>query len=497
MCISKTLLNYLLSLSLFILFAGCLNPAGIPVRPENIVEKELLFSPKEPERFELNNGLVVLYAYDPELPLMQGTLYLPGGSLYDPDGLVGLADAVGSQMRDGGISGLSPDLLDRRLDDLAANIDSGYGDEYGQVSFSCLSEDFSEVFDLFNKVVREPRFDAFRLSLWKQLSLDSIRRRQEDPDTIATMTFRELVYGKGSPFARWKNASSIEHINVEAMRKFHGRFVRPDGARLAIWGSLPRGQVYALIGKYFSDWKKGKEELPKPPIVDSQINPGIYLVDKQFSQAAIVIGHLGPPRNTDDRYAMGVFNYMFGWSGFSSVLFKEVRTNLGLAYSVWGGLVPSLSAGTFQVRVGTRVAKAPKAASKVIQLIQRSKSVIPSVANVEDAKRSIKRSFVFKFSSAGSRVSRKAKLEMLGFPKDYDRMYLRRIERVNPVLVSNVPKKWIDPDKLIIVVVGDVSVDNLRREFIKEMPVYLVKFVSEPEAPTAWTGNLEDKPVKN
>jgi zinc protease len=219
------------------LFSAC---ASIPSRPDALGNDPLEFSPRKVESWELANGLKVFYLFDDELPHVKGTLYFPGGSLYEPQNLAGLASATGAQMRDGAIQGVSPEQFDKQLADLAATIETSFSDEFGSASFYGLSEDFEKVIKLFSQIVLKPGFNDNRLALWKKIARESIRRRRDDPSAMAGMAFNNLLYGTGSPFSNQPDFSSVDRISREDMVKFHQTFLRPDRAILAVSGNITR-----------------------------------------------------------------------------------------------------------------------------------------------------------------------------------------------------------------------------------------------------------------
>ncbi|MCB0322159.1 MAG: insulinase family protein [Bdellovibrionales bacterium] len=476
----KTLHLHVLSVCCVVLLAACTAHQPIPNRPESIETGEVNFEIPEPERWELPNGLTVLYYYNDELPQMRGTMYFPGGSLTDYSGVPGLLEATGNQMREGSIEGVSPQALDKRLDDLAASIESGFGDEYGSVGFYSLEEDFPEVFKLFTAVIRKPAFDASRLKLWQQLANEAIRRRRDAPDTMANMAFADLVYGPDSQFAKVASPESVAKVTRREMQKMHRLFVRPDGAYLAISGSIPRKQVEPMIQQAFGDWPRGVEQRPPLPELRHSVEPGIYLLQRDFDQATIIIGHRGPPRHIPDVYPLKIFNQLFGHSGFGSVLFNRIRSQLGLAYSVYGGVFPGTVEGLFQIAMGTRVNQAPTAIRTALEITKEAEQASPPEDDFVDAKAAVTRSFVFRFADPAFVVNRVAILELLGFPPGYDQQYLDRIAEVSPEAVREAAAKWIAPEDVVIVVVGNVTPEELRSVFGEQFPIRTFTFDTEP-----------------
>ena len=451
----------------FAAFVGCQSfiagGKSAPSHPEDLQSPPIEFSVPQIERFIMPNGLVIYYRYNSETPDVRGTLYLPGGGLWDPPKLAGLARAAGAQLRDGGTEQFNAHALDEHLDRLAASIDSSFGDEYGNISFYCLAEDFKEVFSVLSQILQKPAFEEPRLALWKKLAVDNIRRRRDNPETIAEMAFRKLVYGLNSPYAAYPSAESVSLISRQELRAFQRRFVRPDGAILALSGALSLEELKQALNEHFSNWPKGAEPLPQYPPAETAQHAGVYFLPREFGQVTVKMGHLGPPRNTADSFDIAVFNRVYGDGFFGSLLFTEVRTKMGLAYSINGGLYSKDAAGVFEIDLGTRKDGLINALRTITSITQQALGSLPDKQRTAKAQTSLERSFLFRFASPDQIVNRAALLELLHFEKDYDRNYLQRLREVTPDTILAAARKWINLNQLVTVVVGQVTEEQLRQ----------------------------------
>ena len=483
--LSKSLI-VLVSLALAVFMASC---SGIPSRPDDLGLEPVEFKLTKPERWELANGLVILYQQDDEVPLVGGTLYVPNGSIYSSKEDLGVASACGSQLREGGVKGLSPEALDEKLDSLGASVESGMSDEYATAGFSSLTEDFEEVFDIFAKMIKQPSFNQKRYQLWKQLSRNGIARRKDSPDTMGSMSFAKVVFGWDGPYSRTLNLESLEKVSLQKVRKFHAENYGPVGSILTISGSVSKKRLKAALEKHFASWPAQKIIHSGPPQVTEEFKPGIYILEKDLDQASIRIGHRGPKRHGDDWFAMKIFNRIFGHGSFESTLFNRIRTELGLAYSVWGGINPGAEVGTVELYAGTRSEKAKEAILESIKVVKQVQAEAPEEERLKAAIESSQKSFVFSFASSGSIVSRQSILELLGYPEDYNETYVENLAAVTTDEVLEVAKRHMDTKDLAIVVVGRVKAEDFTGEFQQqlkeitgvELPVISLGFTHEPE----------------
>ncbi len=462
---SRAIKSFTTAFMVMALVAGCSNSIRVSGSGSVSATDEVSrFVPPEPARWKLSNGLEVIFLRDDELPLVKGRLMMRGGSLWADRYPLGTTSAMGEGMRTGGAGGLSADALDKELERLAAGISSSFSTEFGGVSFSCLTNDAERVFELFSDVVMRPRFEGDRLALWKGQALEGIRRRVEDPSTVASIAFTQIVYGD-TPYGRVSRSRDISAIQRTHLLELHRHLVRPDGALLVVTGKIEQAKVAELAERYFGAWAPRGEALPPAPPVDHEPKPGIYFIGLPFAQASVKFGHLGVARFTPDYPAIDVFNEVFGSGGFGSRLMKRVRTELGLSYGVYGGIAPGRVRGTNYVFVQTKADSTGAAVNESIRELERLQQEAPSVDEVAEKKLAISNSYVFNFGSQDEIAGRLASHELLDYPKDYDKTYLGKVQAVGPAEVQAVAASRWQPSKLVIVVVGnDASYAALEKE---------------------------------
>lgn len=443
------------------------------------------FRPVEPVRWQLSNGLTVFYLEDNELPLVKGKLFMRGGSLWVPADRSAAIGAMGDQLRQGGAGKLDADQLDLELEKLAASVSSSFGAEFGSISFSCLSDDLDRVFGIFADVLLKPRFNRERLVLWKGQALEGIRRRVEDPGTVATLSYQQLLY-RGTPYGRVVTEQEVSRVDQTVLQSLHKEFVRPNGAILVITGRVPREKVAQLVTESLGGWAPRENgELPPAPPIPQEPTPGIYFVKLPFAQTTVQMGQLGVPRLTPDHAAIDVFNEVFGSGGFGSRLMKRIRTELGLSYGTYGGIAPGAVRGSNYIFIQTKAESTADAIKEGINVLTAMQSEAVSTAELDERKRTISKSFIFNFDSPESVIARRARLELLKFPQDFDATYLSKIEAVGPIEVEEVSKSRWDVKKFVVVVVGNDHALEAVQKMMKApppsfegMPLHQVTFES-------------------
>lgn len=405
------------------------------------------------ETWNLDNGLKVYFSHDPELPLVSTSLFIPRGSFWESAKERGIYQALGDNMRAGGTLNLSPQELDRELEKLAATISSSFGQEFGAVTSAGLSTDFDKIFALMSEVLLRPRFDRDRLSLWKGQNNEAIKRRVDDPMTVAALSMRELLIG-GSPYGAVTDSQDILKITRPKLRTHHSKVVIPDGALLAISGNITREQAERTVEKYLGDWQKSTSSLALPSPFPPQKNTGIYFIEQPLAQTTILIGQLGPERFSPDQYAIEVFNQYFGSGGFGSVLMKKIRTEMGLAYGIFGSILPGYGRGRALINLQTKPESCGPAIVESLKSLQQVQENEIEFEDLIETKKGISNTFIFNFTSPSQVLARKVQFDLLGYPKDFDQQYLKNIQAVTSEDVKNAARKRWDFNEFVVVVVG-------------------------------------------
>src|SRR5215813_125106 len=170
------------------------------------------FHPQLPKRIQFENGMVVFLQEDHELPLIDGTAYIYGGSKSEPAEKIGLVSIYGGAWRTGGTKSKTGDQFDDELEARAARIESGGGQDTTAVSFSCLKADFDFVLNDFNDILRNPEFREDKIEITKNSMKTAIARRNDDVGQIAGRESTRIGYGRQSPYARVTEYATVAAV---------------------------------------------------------------------------------------------------------------------------------------------------------------------------------------------------------------------------------------------------------------------------------------------
>jgi predicted Zn-dependent peptidase len=425
--------------------------------PRTMTFEPVQFTPPDPERVVLENGMVVYLLEDHELPLVTVTATMRTGAWLDPADKVGLAGIAGATMRTGGTQRMTPEQVDEELERLAATVSVGIGTESGSAMLDVLKKDLAQGMRLFADVLMTPAFDLKRVELAKLQTIEGIRRRQDQPGAIAGREFMKLLYGADHPFGRESTVDSVKRITRDDLAAFHAATVHPNGIILGVTGDFDRAAMLALLNELFGAWPRG--EVPPivlPPVsAESTDRTVVRFVGKGTTQTHLRAGHLSVKEDDPDFPALTLLNDILGGSSFRSRLFNDVRTKQGLAYSVGSSLRSGVrEQGFWLMRAETKLTSTQDVIIRLIANVQRLQTQPVSDAELKEAKEAFINSFVFSFTSSSAIVGRLIGLEYDGLPKDFLQQLRDQVVKVTKEDLLRVARTHLHPDRLRILAVG-------------------------------------------
>ena len=412
------------------------------------------FKPHQPTRIQLKNGIVVFLQEDHELPFISGSVVIPGGERDVDPSKAGLIDLYGEAWRTSGTEKMDGDAMDDFLAARAAHIETGGDDDSTELSWNSLKSDADQVYDLAMDLLFHPKFDQQKLLLAKQQEATGIVRRNDDESSIASREASKLVYGVNSPYTRQPELATIGAVTLADLESWHNRSLKGK-LIVAISGDFDPTAMAAKVRATFGSLPP-VAAAPSRHDVFNGPTPGLYFINKDdVNQSNVEIVGLGTERNNPDVPALAVMNEILG-GGFGSRLFQKVRTELGLAYAVGGGLGFGYDhPAQFRVEVLT---KSPSTVDATKAALAEIKGLITepfTETELKRAKDNILNSFLFRYDTRDKVLNERVKLEFYGYPADFLETYRAALEKVTLADVIQAAKKYIQPAKLAVLVVGN------------------------------------------
>src|SRR5438552_6487426 len=408
-------------------------------------------------RVVTQNGMTVLIVDQPSLPIVTVTVLMKAGAVYDPDAKAGLSYMV-ADMLDEGTKTRSAVQLAEQIEFIGGELTAQGGEDSTTATLRVLKKDADLGFTLLADILRNPTFEAKEVTRVRDELVGFLKSERDEPGTIATKAFNEIVF-KGHPYQRPANGDemTVSRLTRQDLVEFHNSFFRPNRAIMAIVGDVRKTEALDLVKKYFGSWTPKALPLPAFPTPLPLPKPMLKLIDKDLTQATIVLGHVGIERRNPDFYAVAVMNYILGGGGFSSRLVHRIRDEQGLAYDVDSVFEANVMPGPFAVRVQTRNAAANQALAGVLQELKRIRTEPVSDQELADAKAYLIGSFPLRMDTNAKLTSLLNLVELHSLGLSYFDDYPKAIAAVTNEDVLRVARKYLNPDRYALVVVAKLA----------------------------------------
>jgi zinc protease len=415
------------------------------------------FKPQQPRRLALPNGVVIFLQEDHELPLINGSIRIRGGSRDEPAEQAGLVELYGGAWRTGGTTSKTGDQLDDFLESRAAHVETGGRADSTVIGWSSLKDDFDQVFPVVVDLLQHPEFRQEKIDLAKKQMAAGISRRNDESDDISERESTKLALGADNPLARTPELYTIAAVTRDDLLRWHQRTMTPNNIIVGVSGDFDSAQMEQKLRQAFGSMSAGASFQPTK-LDFHPAAPGIYLVEKEdVNQTQITMVDLGIERRNPDYYAVEIMNELFG-EGFSSRLNSNIRTKQGLAYAVGGGVGAAFDyPGVTRIAMGTKSETTLQAITALNQEIDKLLKGGVTPREVKKAKDDILNSFIFEFDSKEKVLAERMRYEFYGYPPDFLEQFRAGIEKVTKEDVERVARKYLRPDKMAVLVVGNTK----------------------------------------
>ena len=467
-------------------------------RPEQYLGKfpPLDFKPPKAADFRttLSNGLVVYIAEDHEIPWFEATLLTPvaggggrrgmedtafdfpqrpgggggGGarSFLEPKDKLGIQSICGSVMRSGGTASMTADQINERMEFLAGSV--------SPTSLSLHVRHVDEGLKIWMDILNNPAFPEDRIRREKESMAAPLRNRNRQLAGVATTTWQQLVYGEDSPIAAEVTETTINSITRADVVAWHKKYWGANNAILVVSGDFKKAEMLQKLEATFGKWRNAEAKATPnwPKVTSMAAKPGVYMVQPLGAtpnQGVVRVGTLSLTQDDPDYAAVDLMNYTLGGGSFSSRITQIVRNDNGLAYSASSSVGADLHyPGTFAGFTQTKNSTVVFATQLILNEIERMYNGDITEKDLRFAKSSRVNAFPSMFSTVFGNATSFARLELEGRPRDFYDTYLERYQKVTVADIKRVAKKYLQTDKMIVLVAG--SVDECKAGADKTLP---------------------------
>ena len=405
----------------------------------------------------LGNGAQLVVSEKHGLPLVSFQINFVGGAAqYEPAGKTGLATFVASMLTEG-TTHRTGDQISNDLQLLGTSVGTSISAESGRMGFLSTKDKFAPTLAILADLLENPAFPPDALERLRSRTIIGLTQSRDRTAGIASVVFPKVLYTTEHPYGRVMTEATAKAITRDDLVAFYKSYFQPGHAVITVVGDVKPDDVKQTIEKALAGWSAGGSipSFAYPPAPAAKATT-IYLVDKPgAAQSTFSLGEVGPPRDTPDYYALRVMNEILGVL-FQSRLNHNIREVKGYSYGVGSGFAFGRGPGAF--RAGGEIVTG-KSDSALIEFMKELRDMRgprpPTDDELAQAKASLVQSLPANFASVNGINGNIASIYVQGLPEDYFKAFATAVGAVTKDDVVRVAQKYIDPDHLAIVIVGD------------------------------------------
>jgi zinc protease len=414
------------------------------------------------KRIQLENGMVLLLSEKHELPVVMVSMAIKAGSTAEPGDKPGLASITASLLTQG-TAKRAANQINREIDFIGGSLSTSGGNDFASAGLRVLKKDLRTGLDLLSDVLMNPAFDQREIDRKVKETLAEIRRQKDEPNIVADEAFEKMVFGSHA-YGRTNDdvAAYLPKMTRQDIVDFYASRYSPNTAIIAVVGDVSEREIVPLLNEYFKAWKRKEQPLPVPVALPAIDKTTVRKIDRNITQANIIMGQIGISRENPDYYAVMIMNYILGGGGFSSRLMDNIRDNKGLAYDVHSMVAAQKEPGAFSVTIQTKNESANEVIDETFKEIRRIQNEPVSEKELADAQAYLTGSFPLKMDTSAKIAGILTSIEIYNLGLDYPQKYRDLIQAVTRDDIQRVARKYLRPDRMAVVVVANQEKAKLK-----------------------------------
>lgn len=432
--------------------------APAPLAPQS-------FNIGRPIETTLPNGLKVVVFEDKRLPIVSYRLAFRTGEAADPQNARGLTAAVTHLLSQGTAMRTSKQLAED-IEKLGASLSASSSSDNTVVAASALAMYNSDILKLMAEMTLQPSFPEKEIALYKQNTIKGLQFQRSQPDFLANEQTAKILFGKHPYSVVAPAPADVEKITREQLIQFHRDAFVPGNATLIVVGDVNRDELLKEVQTLFGSWQNKNFVTAKFDAPPARTARTLTIVDRQGSaQSNIVLANLAIDRSNPDYFPVLVMNQILG-AGASSRLFMNLREAKGYTYGAYSSLDARRQAGAFESTAEVRTPVTGDSLKEFFSEFERIRSQQASDQELRDAKSFLTGVFPLRAETQEGLTNLIVTQQLYNLPEDYLQTYRDKINAVTLADVQRVAQKYVTPDKMAVVVVGDAE------EILKQVKPY-------------------------
>jgi zinc protease len=413
------------------------------------------------QKSTLSNGLKIVLAERHSAPVVNLTLLVDSGFSADPPEASG-TDSFEQRMLEEGTPTRDSLKIGEELESLSANFSAIANLDYSLVNLNTLKSTMDKSLDIYADLILHPAFPEKEFQRLQKERLAGIKREKVTPVPSALRIVPTLLYGQGHPYAvpftGTGTESAVSKMTRSDLAKFHETWFKPNNATLLVVGDTSLSEIKPKLESLFASWKPGDVPQKNVPHVDDPGKDVVYLIDRPGSGQSVIIGaQLAPPQKDPDAIALQLVNDIFG-GNFSSRINMNLREDKHWSYGV-RSLLPAARGQRPYISISP--VQTDKTKESMVELVKEYKDFVGSKPitpeELKDEQDDATLALPGSFETDQQLSTGYGTILEYGLPEDYYNTFPEKALAVTPESANQIARKYVLPDHLIWVVVGDMS----------------------------------------
>lgn len=409
-------------------------------------------------KHSLSSGMKLYGIANNEVPLVQFQIQLKGGMLLEQTDKIGVSNLLAGLMTKGTAS-KTPEALENAIETLGATIDASANKEAIVIYGSTLAKNYNQTMALVAEILLEPRWDEAEFALLKQSTLSEIERDKAQPNSIANNEFNKLIYGKDNILSHDNlgTKATIDAISMADLKAYYNAYFSPNLTKIHVVGAISDTAVLQSLVSLNEKWTPKNVVFPKvsDPVIPTRSM--VYFYDVPGAkQSVLQFGYPALAATDADYYPASLLNYRLGGGSFASQLTQQLREGKGYTYGVRSQFEGSDRVGTFEISSGVR-SNVTYESSYLIKEILENYGTHFNESDLEITKGYMLKSAARDFETLGSKLNMLINISTYGYADDYAKQNEAIVKALTVADVQALAKKYIHPNKMIYLVVGDAA----------------------------------------
>lgn len=405
---------------------------------------------------KLSSGLKVYGIEDSEVPLVEFELHIKGGLLLENPNKIGVSNLM-AELMNKGTATKTPEELENAIETLGASINVSATKEAIIISGTTLSKNYSQTIALVQEMLLEPRWDAKEFDLIKQGALAIIERQKAEPNSIASKEFNKLIYGTNNILSNdnFGTQASVNTITLDDLKGFYKKNLSPNLAVFNMVGSISKEEVNESLSRLNEKWNPKAVIFPEIESPEAPIASKVYFFNiPGAKQSVLNFGYPALAATDADYYPVTLLNYRLGGGGFASQLTQQLREGKGYTYGVGSRFSGTTNRGPFIINSSVRSNVTFESASLIKEILENYGENFDQ-NDLEITKGYMLKSNARAFETLNSKLNMLTNISKYGYATDYAKQREDIVKDMTLAEVKKLAKKYLDPNKMIYLIVGD------------------------------------------